>query len=71
MTRFRGIIVNYPRKLLKHVRMTVIEVYVFLLSNVFLSQNKKQRKMVREAVLKSKDPQRILEEIEKIESMGN
>ena len=27
--------------------------------------------MVREAVLKSKDPQRILEEIEKIETMGN
>ena len=27
--------------------------------------------MVREAVLKSKDPRRILEEIEKIESLGN
>ena len=27
--------------------------------------------MVREAVLKSKDPQRILEEIEKIETLGN
>ena len=26
---------------------------------------------MREAVLKSKDPQRILEEIEKIETMGN
>ena len=37
----------------------------------FLLQNKKQRKMVREAVLKSKDPQRILEEIEKIETLGN
>ena len=33
-------------------------------------QNKKQRKMVREAVLKSKDPRKILEEIEKIENMG-
>ena len=33
-------------------------------------QNKKQRKMVREAVLKSKDPRRILEEIEKIETLG-
>ena len=27
--------------------------------------------MVREAVLKSKDPKRILEEIEKIETLGN
>ena len=45
---------------------TIIEV-----SDYFLLQNKKQRKMVREAVLKSKDPQRILEEIEKIETLGN
>ena len=36
----------------------------------FYPQNKKQRKMVREAVLKSKDPRKILEEIEKIENMG-
>ena len=43
----------------------------FVMQNcMFTLQNKKQRKMVREAVLKSKDPQRILEEIEKIETLG-
>ena len=42
---------------------------IFLFPCLF-AQNKKQRKMVREAVLKSKDPRRILEEIEKIETLG-
>lgn len=36
-----------------------------------LKKNKKQRQMVRAAVLKGKDPQQILEEMEKIDQMGN
>lgn len=35
-----------------------------------LKKNKKQRQMVRAAVLKGKDPQQILEEMEKIDQMG-
>ena len=35
-----------------------------------LLQNKKQRKMVRETVLKLKDPKMILEEMFKIDLMG-
>lgn len=37
----------------------------------FVFQNKKQRKMVRETVLKMKDPKQILEEMFKIDLMGN
>ena len=33
-------------------------------------QNKKQRKIVREHVLKGKDPNQILEEIEKLDELG-
>ena len=33
-------------------------------------QNKKQRMMVRQAVLKGKDPARILEDMEIIDKMG-
>ena len=33
-------------------------------------QNKKQRKIVREHVLKGKDPSQILEEIEKLDELG-
>lgn len=35
-----------------------------------LKKNKKQRQMVRAAVLKGKDPNQILEELEKIDQMG-
>lgn len=35
-----------------------------------LKKNKKQRQMVRAAVLKGKDPHQILEELEKIDQMG-
>lgn len=35
-----------------------------------LKKNKKQRQMVRAAVLKMKDPTQILEELEKIDEMG-
>ena len=35
-----------------------------------LKKNKKQRQMVRAAVLKGKDPQQLLEEMEKIDQMG-
>ncbi len=34
------------------------------------SQNKKQRMLVRQAVLKGKDPLKLLEEMEQIDSMG-
>lgn len=36
-----------------------------------LKKNKKQRLLVRQAVLKSKDPQQIIEEMEKLDQMGN
>lgn len=35
-----------------------------------LKKNKKQRQMVRAAVLKGKDPGQLLEEMEKIDEMG-
>lgn len=35
-----------------------------------LKKNKKQRQMVRAAVLKGKDPSQIIMEMEKIDSMG-
>jgi WW domain binding protein 11 len=35
-----------------------------------LKKNKKQRQMVRQAVLKNKDPAQLLEEMEKIDEMG-
>lgn len=35
-----------------------------------LKKNKRQRQMVRAAVLKMKDPQQILEELQKIDEMG-
>lgn len=35
-----------------------------------LKKNKKQRQMVRAAVLKGKDPTQLLEEMEKIDEMG-
>lgn len=35
-----------------------------------LKKNKKQRQMVRQAVLKGKDPSQLLEEMEKIDEMG-
>lgn len=35
-----------------------------------LKKNKKQRLMVRQAVLKGKDPAQLLEEMEKIDEMG-
>lgn len=35
-----------------------------------LKKNKRQRQMVRAAVLKNKDPSQILEEMEKIDEMG-
>lgn len=35
-----------------------------------LKKNKKQRQLVRAAVLKNKDPSQILEEMEKIDEMG-
>jgi len=37
---------------------------------MFLFQNKKQRMMVRHAVLKGKDPLKLLEEMEIIDQMG-
>lgn len=36
-----------------------------------LKKNKRQRQMVRAAVLKGKDPTQIIEEMEKIDEMGN
>lgn len=36
-----------------------------------LKKNKKQRQMVRAAVLKMKDPNQILDELQKIDEMGN
>jgi hypothetical protein len=36
----------------------------------FFLQNKKQRMMVRHAVLKGKDPMKLLEEMEAIDRMG-
>lgn len=35
-----------------------------------LKKNKKQRQMVRAAVLKGKDPAQLLDEMEKIDEMG-
>lgn len=35
-----------------------------------LKKNKKQRQLVRAAVLKGKDPAQIIEEMEKIDQMG-
>lgn len=35
-----------------------------------LKKNKKQRLLVRQAVLKSKDPQQIVIEMEKLDTMG-
>ena len=35
-----------------------------------LKKNKKQRQMVRQAVLKNKDPSQLLEEMEQIDEMG-
>lgn len=35
-----------------------------------LKKNKKQRQLVRAAVLKGKDPSQIIEEMEKIDQMG-
>lgn len=35
-----------------------------------MKKNKKQRLMVRQAVLKGKDPAQLLEEMEKIDEMG-
>ena len=35
-----------------------------------LKKNKKQRQLVRAAVLKGKDPSQIIEEMEKIDEMG-
>lgn len=35
-----------------------------------LKKNKRQRQMVRAAVLKMKDPTQILEELQKIDEMG-
>ena len=37
---------------------------------IILAQNKKQRMMVRTAVLKGKDPMKLLEEMEIIDRMG-
>lgn len=36
-----------------------------------LKKNKKQRQMVRAAVLKGKDPAQLIEEMEKIDEMGS
>lgn len=36
-----------------------------------LKKNKKQRQMVRAAVLKGKDPAQLIDEMEKIDEMGN
>lgn len=35
-----------------------------------LKKNKKQRQMVRQAVLKNKDPSQLIEEMEQIDEMG-
>lgn len=35
-----------------------------------LKKNKKQRQMVRQAVLKNKDPSQLLEEMEQVDEMG-
>ena len=35
-----------------------------------LKKNKKQRLMVRQAVLKNKDPSQLLEEMEQVDEMG-
>lgn len=35
-----------------------------------LKKNKKQRQLVRAAVLKGKDPHQLIEELEKIDQMG-
>lgn len=35
-----------------------------------LKKNKKQRQLVRHAVLKNKDPSQILDEMEQIDEMG-
>lgn len=37
---------------------------------VCVSQNKKQRMMVRAAVLKMKDPRQIIRDMEKLDEMG-
>lgn len=42
--------------------------YAEYLSSVF--QNKKQRMMVRAAVLKMKDPRQIIRDMEKLDEMG-
>lgn len=35
-----------------------------------LKKNKKQRQVVREAVIKSKDPKKVIEELERLDQMG-
>lgn len=35
-----------------------------------LKKNKKQRQLVRQAVLKNKDPAQLLEEMEKVDEIG-
>ena len=42
----------------------------FLIGCLFPSQNKKQRMMVRAAVLKMKDPRQIIKDMEKLDEMG-
>lgn len=48
--------------------------YIFLIGKEArkkeLKKNKKQRQLVRAAVLKGKDPSQIIEEMEKIDQMG-
>ena len=38
--------------------------------HVLALQNKKQRQFVRESVLRSKDPSEVLEELERLEQLG-
>lgn len=44
-------------------------IYIYFLF-VLILQNKKQRMLVRQAVLKGKDPTKILQEMEMIDKMG-
>ncbi|KAH8411569.1 hypothetical protein KR215_006885 [Drosophila sulfurigaster] len=53
---------------------TLLFIYIYIVGKEArkkeLKKNKRQRQMVRAAVLKNKDPSQILEEMEKIDEMG-
>lgn len=53
---------------MRHCCVTVSLIFCFICKYSY--QNKKQRMMVRAAVLKMKDPRQIIRDMEKLDEMG-